>query len=509
MRNLRKLPLLLVALAMLLPAGALAQAETGQMNKALQAYNDGDYDTSAFLLYDLAENAAAEDVRLKSEYYLAQSYFKKGLYNAALRQYAYVMQAGPNHPYYFKAVEGIVNVSEVLREDFITGAMLDREYNDEFIKLSDEYLAKINYIVGMVSYRKNKLKSDDGAIPFLNLVSADSAYHARARYLLGIIYARTGENEKALAAFEDVLKLKDTPQLVYTDLKEIKELATLGLARTYYGMGRYADAVKYYEEIPRFSEYWDEALFENGWARFQNEDPGGALGSLQALHAPQFAGSFQPESWVLKATVYYFACLYEDSKESLDYFDRIYLPINDQLKGLLDGEKTNEFYYELLANNSNQLPRSVRNYLTSNRRLVQFKKYIDQLEKERAAITSATMWRNSRMQQDLLGSLDQSRELAVQITGNFVKRRLEDASAMISGFDLQKDKIKLEIGTAEEALLESGVDQKQHLANQAIYRPKMPGTNWEYWQFQGEFWLDEIGYYQYTLKSGCIDNQSE
>src|SRR5690606_30713329 len=164
-------------------------------------------------------------------------------------------------------------------------------------------------------------------------------------------------------------KLNDSLKLKYVDLEEIKELSNLALARTYYGMGRFADAVKYYEEIPRFSEYWDEALFENGWARFLNEDPGGALGSLQALHAPQFAGSFQPESWVLKATVYYYACLYEDSKESLDYFDRIYLPINDQLKGLLDGEKTNEFYYELLANNSNQLPRSVRNYLTSNRRL--------------------------------------------------------------------------------------------------------------------------------------------
>ncbi|MFN7131793.1 MAG: tetratricopeptide repeat protein [Myxococcales bacterium] len=508
MRNLRKL-LLVVGLALLAPAAAFGQAETGQMNKALQAYNDGDYETSAFLLYDLAENAAAEEVRLKSEYYLAQSYFKKGLYNAALRQYSYVMQAGPNHPYYFKSVEGIINISEVLREDFITGALLDKEYNDDFIKLGDDYLAKVNYIVGVVSYRKNKLKSDDGAIPFLNLVTADSSYYARARYLLGVIYARNGENDKAIASFEDVLKLKDSLKLQYADLAEIKQLADLGLARTYYGMGRYADAVKHYDAIPRFSEYWDEALFENGWARFQNEDPGGALGSLQALHAPQFAGSFQPESWILKATVYYFACLYEDSKDALDYFDRIYLPINEQLKSLLDGERSNDFYYDLLANDSSKLPKSVKNYLRANHRLVQFKNYIDQLQKEKETISSMQAWRNSRMQQDLLGNIDQSRELAIQIAGNFVKRRLDDASKTISGFDVQKDKIKLEIGSAEEGLLELGLDQKKHLGAQAIYRPQMPGSNWEYWQFQGEFWLDEIGYYQYTLKSGCIRRENE
>jgi hypothetical protein len=41
------------------------------------------------------------------------------------------------------------------------------------------------------------------------------------------------------------------------------------------------------------------------------------------------------------------------------------------------------------------------------------------------------------------------------------------------------------------------------LKTQSIYRPKMPGAAWNYWKFQGEFWRDEIGYYQYTLKRGC------
>jgi tetratricopeptide (TPR) repeat protein len=482
------------------PAHAPAELDSGQNNKAVTAYSDGDFEVAATLFADLADNANSEEVRLRSEYYLAQSFFKRGLYNAALRQYSYVMKAGPNHPFYLKAVEGIVAVSEALREDFITGTVLDREYNDEFAKLPLEVLNKINYIVGVVSYRKNKR---DDAVSFLTSVPADSTFYARARYLLAVIQARQGENDKAVESFSEVLKLKNGPKLSYGELTDIQQLAQLGLARVYFGMGRYGDAVKAYDAVPRFSEYWDEALFENGWARFQNEDQGGALGSLQALHAPQFAGSFQPESWILKATVYYFNCLYDDAKAALDGFEKVYLPINEKLKPLIEADKGNEFYFNLLAKDSETLPRSVKNYLVANKRLVGFKAYIDELAREKQLVSESSTFKGSKLQGELLSAIDQSRDLAVQMTGNFVKRRLDDASKTIAGFDSQKEIIRFEVAKGETSLLETRFDQKKQLKDQGIWRPSMPGTNWEYWQFQGEFWLDEIGYYQYTLKRGC------
>jgi hypothetical protein len=51
------------------------------------------------------------------------------------------------------------------------------------------------------------------------------------------------------------------------------------------------------------------------------------------------------------------------------------------------------------------------------------------------------------------------------------------------------------------------VDQKALLTRQSLYRPAMPGAAWNYWKFEGEFWIDEIGYYQYTLKRGCPARQ--
>lgn len=502
----RTSPLLaaLLVLALATPASAGVEQDAGQNNKAVQAYNDGDFETAAFLFADLADNAQSEEIRLKAEYYLAQSFFKRGLFNAALRQYIYVIKAGPNHPHYLKAIEGIVGVSEALHEDFFTGTILDKEYNDEFAKLPLETLNKINYIVGMVSYRKNKLEEATG---FLGPVPQDSSYFARAQYLQGIIHNRNGKPEEAIAAFDQILKLKDGPKLTYLDLGSIQELARLGLARAYFGMGRYTDATATYDGVPRFSEYWDEALFENGWSRFQNDDWGGALGSLQALHAPQFAGSFQPESWILKATVYYYGCLYDDAKSALEAFEKIYLPIADKLKPLTETDKGNEFYYGLLAPDNQILPRSVKNYLRANRRLVQFRAFGDQLLKEKEIINGSQVLKGSKLQQDLLGSIEQMRDQAVQLTGKFVKNRLDDAARTVIGFDSQKEILKFEVAKAETATLEARFDAKRHMDEQAIWRPKMPATNWEYWQFQGEFWLDEIGYYQYTLKSGCMKRE--
>ena len=59
------------------------------------------------------------------------------------------------------------------------------------------------------------------------------------------------------------------------------------------------------------------------------------------------------------------------------------------------------------------------------------------------------------------------------------------------------------VAQAEKELAEQGVNQRQVLASQKLHRPAVPGEDWNYWKFDGEFWRDEIGYYQYTLKKGC------
>jgi len=102
-----------------------------------------------------------------------------------------------------------------------------------------------------------------------------------------------------------------------------------------------------------------------------------------------------------------------------------------------------------------------------------------------------------------LAGLDQNADTVRQIAGQFARNRILEASQNLKSFSDQAEIIRFEIVKAEKELAEMGVDQRKIFENQTLHRPAMPGEDWNYWKFQGEFWIDEIGYYQYTLKHGC------
>lgn len=515
-RIVRKIMTGVLATAILAPGIASAQAD---LTPAIRAYNESRFDQAAVYLYDFIAQSGEDANRAKADFFLGQTVEKMGLLQSAIFFYAEIVKAGPSHPFYIPAVEGLVDVSEKLEDDLFIPSLLNKEYNDDFQRLRPEYLHKVNYLVGMVSYRNSQLEDAEA---FLAVVPKESAYYARARYLLGIVEIQKGKSggtmesiddgyRKANMFFQEVLALKSTLALQYTELQDLRDLSKLGLARDHYGLGEFGEAVKYYEQVPRFSQYWDQALFENGWARFQNEDFGGALGTLQALHAPQFAGSFQPESWILKSTIYYHACLYDEAKETLATYDSSYPQMVKQVQPLLERDEQFGFYYGLVSDPAQRqrVPRAVYNYLAANKRIRSFGKYIRSLESEKATIASVPAFRTSSLRNELTTIVDQQRNMLENVAGKFVKGRIADAMSVVKHYENQAKIIRFETSKAEKKRLESGIDIVGDMARQSLERPVIPAEDWEYWNFQGEFWIDEIGYYQFTLKSGCATAQDE
>jgi len=341
--------------------------------------------------------------------------------------------------------------------------------------------------------------------------------YAKAQYMLASTLAhprfpaasddeRIKNARQAIDTYMGVLKVMAPNQ---RDLKETHQLAMLGLGRVNYNIGEYAKSSEWYEKVPRFSKYWDQALFEDGFARFQNDDLGGGLGSLQALHAPQFAGAFQPESWIQKSIIYYFACLYTESKAALKEFEGIYMPMAEKLKPLVEGEPAEPgVYFKLVdVTTSDKIPQAVLNHVRNNDRMLGLFNLLKQIDTEKAVIGQNQGWKVAKLSDDLITFLDENRANIEKLAGRIARQRLVEAYQNIKFYSDQAEIIRFETSKAEKEMAETGFNQAGILSEQTLYRPKMPAENWNYWKFEGEFWRDEIGYYQYTLKKACPDNR--
>ncbi len=499
--------------ALTLLAGLASAQDLAVYNKALSAYNGNQFEDSARLFYEVTNTTTDNDLRLKAEYYLASSFQRANLPFTAFVYFTPIVKAGPQHPYHLKAVEALIVLQEVLNDDFLIPSIMNNLYDryaDSWATLNLETLARINYLIGRIAHRKGKL---DEAKQFLEAVPDTSQFYAKAQYMVGISLAdprfpagdeqtRSKNVEAAITTFENVLKIR-TRQL---DFDDTKHLAYLALGRANYNQGQYQKSTEWYEKVPRFSKYWDQSLFENGFARFQNDDFGGALGSLQGLYAPQFAGAFQPESWILTSTTYYFSCLYDEAKSSLVEYERLYLPMAEKLKPLVEPAEPKDLpaYFKLVnTTESPEVPRAVLNWVRTNERMLGLFGMLKQIETEKTTIDANQSWRAAKMASDLVTYLDQNKGTLEQAAGQTAKARLTEAYRTIKGFGDQVEIIRFEIAKAEKEFAETGLDGQALLRKQTLYRPQMPAENWNYWKFQGEFWRDEIGYYQYTLKRGC------
>lgn len=509
-----------------LPARAAGQEE---LFSAVQKYEAGDYPKAALAFFDVAENADDAEMRYRGEYYLALALFKMGLAHSALTYDRIIVDQGPQHPYYLKAIENILEVMDAVGDKKIIPSLLDKEYNESFEKLNrtpegKAALNRINFLIALWSYNQKKWTD---SLDFLNTVPVESSVYARTIYLRGLDAARRAQapgadtmklSEEAAKQFMALRGLKHTAKTTYDDLADLQELAQLGLARVRYGQagylfaqgqdtrGYFGIAFEEYSKVPRFARYWRDALFEGAYAAFMNQDPGHALGFLQTLHAPVAGDQLVPESWLLRSHVYYQLCLFDESKAALQKLQDTYTPIREQLDALVEARREPEFYFNLLQNGADggtSMPATVRNQLLVDETLRGRRSYILALAREVDELKSVDEFRRTDLVRILLDDVEKTRNGNIVLAGKTVLRDMERLKNDLEELDGQVDIVRLEMARREKDLLSSGYDTVGELRKQPLFRPGMPPKGIEYWDFEGEYWPDELGFYRSTVKNAC------
>jgi hypothetical protein len=500
------------------------------VDKAISDFKAGNYEDAASGFYAVLQFADQPGDIVEAQYGLAESFKRMKLPLAAQRYFEEIVRDGSDHPYFTEGVEGLLDVADELNDDFKIPPVIDAMYDvntNALAKMRPETLQRIHFIVGRNAFQRQKIAE---ARDFLNTVREGNPAYARAQYLLALLALGVGRPDAPPPKYEEAeehfINVRESIGAKNENKRaqELYDLATLGLARVYYERAYQledgdprrarllAKSVREYQIVPRFSDAWPDALFERAWSHTVANEYGKALGALHSLDAPYFEDAFYPEANILKAIIYYYNCQWDRVNKTLEVTRDRYQPMVAQLEKLLDANYDFDEWYALLNQSlkaglnhgkADLIPWHVAKTITRDPRFSRFEDYLKEIEREVAFFEKSPAFNKSGMGRQLSEEFLGVRDAFLQLLGRLVKTKLNDIKVELSDITTRAAIVSLETKTAEAEWLELGrtiAGAKRGV----LPRPFIPDDTFQFWWFRDEYWIDELGFYEYTIKTECF-----
>jgi tetratricopeptide (TPR) repeat protein len=450
----------------------------------------------------------------------------KALYNmkffsASLSYFDRIVQKGPSHAYYNATLKWLASLSRQLPDS--TG-ILEKIGKYNRAELDQPALEKVRdelyFLLGKYYYQKGSFKE---AVELFSAVPTSSEFYVQAKLFEGATHVREYQAKPAVEAFKEVLRVS----VDNTDpkVKPFEDLANLSLARTFYSTGQFEQAAKFFDRVSPDSYDWANSLFESSWANFMLKQKGysKALGNIHTIQAPFFENTIKPESVAeglsVKATIYFYNCLYDRAQESIDEFNAIYPQVFVELKKLVATETDNSALYDTavkIRKGTSGLPEQVERAargVLGDMSLVKRFQYVEELDRELKQHDKAEpAWKSTNIAQTVFADLTLQRSLAVNEAGDLARRRIIRLTDELAQLIKRVIKIEYEILQGQKGALEQEIIQEQQIIQgPGAKRAEEIRVDDEHhmWPFTGEYWRDELGYYRVRIGNKCQHNAPE
>ena len=482
-----------------------------KLEEAKQKLKAGQALTASLLLNEMLEEGAYPEFEPQIHYHLAMALLQLEMYHSAQYYFVKVVkQGGPSSPYFSYALPRLVQIAEVTGDNSELLRLVDDIPVDAFPRTARNHLS---YLLGIHSYEKEDLA---GASKYFGQVTTKSAMGLKSKYFEGVIANQQERRKQAVIAFREVYQAKDL-QVAPDEMKEVdrlRELSILNIARIYYNIQDFPKATEYYDGVSRDSEYWPEALFENAWAYFMQNDLNVSLGKLLTVQSSFFEeDEFLPEAIILKSLTYFNLCEYTEVEHELLRFENEYRPMADELKGFVQSYATTEGkqmadqafdYYFGEKKVDSVLPKSLFGRVLRNQDLAALVNHLDVMEREEADIDlQKEQWRNS-VGTKLKEIIAKDRQRYKRKAGLLFLSEMARTYQFLQDLLTQSEIIRFEVVDAQRVDYQYKM-QNTELADssEAMDLDFATAKDIIYWPFNGEFWQDELGFYQYTEQSSC------
>jgi tetratricopeptide (TPR) repeat protein len=494
-----------------LPVGEVAtETSSGcsQLDNLIKAYRAKKVLTASYGFYDIMESGVCPDDTTKLNYYMAKALFDLKMYHSSQSYFMQVVRKGPRDPYFKYALPKLVAIAKLTGNDSELLRIVHKIPPEAFPRQAKNHLY---YLMGRKYYEAGKLS--EGAQYFAQ-ISEKSDLYLKAKYFEGVIHTERSKYRSAVTAFQSVYEAEVTPRddEDLMRVNRLKDLAIMNIARIYFELDKFEQADQFYGQVDRKSDYWATSVFERAYTNFWRNDLNTSLGLLLTTNSPYYANNtFIPEATILRGLAFFQMCKFDDVNNVLLGFEQTYRPMHAEIKAFLsqysstEAKKLTDEAYEAYfeSKGKSTLSTSLFARILENADLSALVGHMDMMDEEIAAIEKQKVQWRDRLGVELVKSIEKDRLRYKKYAGAKLLQELSQIHRMLGDLMTQSEIIRFEVVDAQRAGYEyrmqnpevdSSADKKVDFAvSKTII----------YWPFNGEFWKDELGYYQYAEQSSC------
>ncbi|MDR0966127.1 MAG: adventurous gliding motility protein GltC [Myxococcales bacterium] len=498
-------------------------AERQRLDAAIKLFNDKRYETSALALHELLKDPNMAELHDEARYTLAKTFYRMGLYHSALNNFRQLLDKGEGNNKFFKtSLEWLFYIARKTVNEQVVLDEIAKHANADF---PERFRSEFRYLLARYHFNRGKAftqlgQADDAKSSFdearklILMIPVNDPFFTKTKYLEGVIFFAQGDFEKSLESFKEVVRLNNPRTNPQADMK-LREMSFMQLARTHYGHRQNRYAVFYYDKVERGSDEWLEALFEASWAHYRIGEYERALGNLITLASPFFKDEYFPEALILKAVIYYENCRYREARAILEEFEKTYMPVHDELERITNANTDAAGYWEIFtevqkrnrasAGGTSWILERILSLALTDRDLKVSNDIIQEVEAEIDGIRKRSdLFKFSELAKATGEDLKTERRALMEKAGIMAKAKLEFELGQLKGLLGQALRIKFETSTQEKKFLEEAIASQGKTEVVQKYGHSVAVADQQvYWPYQGEYWRDELGTYEYTLTKGC------
>jgi hypothetical protein len=477
---------------------------------ALTQLKNGQFAQAANSLLVLSRRSAYVAERPQIKYFLGVAMMELKMNQVAAFQFVDVIKSG-DRKYTRQALDKLLVVTDKLGDETLLNYAIQRIDVSSVPTQNRE----------MLYYRMGEIKQKAGlyseAVQLYSRVGTGSRYYLNALYNMGLSQAEAKQTDLALTSFQTLLSARSDASVTDTN----KVAAQMAIARTLYQKKDWEGSIEAYSKIPRDHRLWHDSIFERSWAMLRAARFRSALSNFQSLHSSYYDNFYIPETLLLRSIVYLYICKYDEMEKVLTLFDNQYRPVEDSIQKFIKYQSSSASYFDELnkayqikndsdADAENEKKTKVSylaiRHIADEGDVRRAYAYISKLITERKLVSENPQIKSSAIGSYSIKLLTNRMKSAKASAGDMVKAHLQNMLVELKDLREQTSLIRYEMINGKKESLKkrlSGNDLAEVQVDDEKDRSFYVQNGYEYYPFQGEYWLDEVGNFHYLGKQNC------